>query len=344
MVLPLNHRPRTWVLGLSVALLGNLVALAAGPVDAAADRAGLHQTLEWIRMPTVQRARYDYVMTVKVRLLFFWIKRDDVGGGYIRRSVSRADPNLELIEVLFGSDPAKAPRGINRWGAGTEVVRRAAGDGRLAQASGFIGFMKKSKGESVSEMKEELAAERAGGRHLFQAIVSRVDPHQAVSQVVPFYSERDFNLHQLEAAQQLVLERFSDGPLRRLEGEPRETCGATLGFLATLQQLIDLALEGARAPLSRCYIYNARTYSATLERLSPKKEEKVKIQYRPSGREVRRTYQDLLEARFKIRRQESGDSTSFEILLGTQGALRGVPVQIVHQPNFWFQVVLNLNP
>jgi hypothetical protein len=34
----------------------------------------------------------------------------------------------------------------------------------------------------------------------------------------------------------------------------------------------------------------------------------------------------------------------FTIVLGTQGALRGVPVQIRYQPNFWFQVVLNLLP
>jgi len=31
-------------------------------------------------------------------------------------------------------------------------------------------------------------------------------------------------------------------------------------------------------------------------------------------------------------------------IAGTQGALRGVPVQICYQPNWWFQVVLNLLP
>ena len=31
------------------------------------------------------------------------------------------DPSLRMIQLLFGSDPAKAPRAINRWGAGTEV-------------------------------------------------------------------------------------------------------------------------------------------------------------------------------------------------------------------------------
>jgi len=32
------------------------------------------------------------------------------------------------------------------------------------------------------------------------------------------------------------------------------------------------------------------------------------------------------------------------ILAGTEGPLRGVPVQIRYQPNWWFQAVLNLAP
>jgi hypothetical protein len=35
---------------------------------------------------------------------------------------------------------------------------------------------------------------------------------------------------------------------------------------------------------------------------------------------------------------------AFTILLGTQDPVRGVPVQIRCQPNWWFQVVLNLLP
>ena len=72
-------------------------------------------------------------MTARVRLLFFWAGKDDVGGGYIRRGVSKDDPRQELLQVLFGSDPAKAPRAINRWGAGTEVVWHKDPVGRRCQ-------------------------------------------------------------------------------------------------------------------------------------------------------------------------------------------------------------------
>src|SRR5215475_14218029 len=79
------------------------------------------EALGWIRSTPRQIVQYNYTMTARVRLLFFWAGKDDVGGGYIRRGVSSEDPREEFFQVLFGSDPAKAPRSINRWGAGTEV-------------------------------------------------------------------------------------------------------------------------------------------------------------------------------------------------------------------------------
>ena len=40
----------------------------------------------------------------------------------------------------------------------------------------------------------------------------------------------------------------------------------------------------------------------------------------------------------------SGKRSTFTLVLGTSGNLRGIPVQIRFQPNWWFQVVLNLCP
>jgi hypothetical protein len=56
------------------------------------------------------------------------------------------------------------------------------------------------------------------------------------------------------------------------------------------------------------------------------------------------TYDELLETDSVSCEPATGNKTSFSILLGTQGALRGVPVQIRYQSNWWFQVVLNLRP
>jgi hypothetical protein len=134
--------------------------------------------------------QYDYIMTVWLHLLFFWAGKDDVGSGYIRRGVSSENARQEFFQVLFGSDPEKAPRAINRWGAGTEVAwhkdpvsAQACADDIVA--SGFFGFMKSSRGKSVSEMPQELKKGKEKGEHSFTGILSRVEPSSAISMIVP---------------------------------------------------------------------------------------------------------------------------------------------------------------
>jgi hypothetical protein len=55
---------------------------------------------------------------------------------------------------------------------------------------------------------------------------------------------------------------------------------------------------------------------------------------------VDRTYTDLLEAEFASTSQKTGKRSEFAIAMETKGALRGVPLQIRYQPNWWFQVLL----
>jgi hypothetical protein len=50
----------------------------------------------------------------------------------------------------------------------------------------------------------------------------------------------------------------------------------------------------------------------------------------------------LLQLDFVSTHKRTGKKAYFTIYAGTQGAQRGVPVQICYQPNWWFQVVLNL--
>src|SRR5499425_271735 len=96
---------------------------APRPAEPASEDAQLVQTaLEAVHVVPDGAVQFDYVMTARVRLLVFWAGKDDVGGGYIRRGRSKEEPRKEFFQVLFGSDPAKAPRAINRWGAGTEIA------------------------------------------------------------------------------------------------------------------------------------------------------------------------------------------------------------------------------
>ena len=110
-------------LGGRLPLLALILSFAFVPAasSSTSDRQPVTEALRWIRSTPGQAVQYNYTMTARVPLLFFWAGKDDVGGGYIRRGAANEDPREEFFQVLFGSDPAKAPRSINRWGAGTEV-------------------------------------------------------------------------------------------------------------------------------------------------------------------------------------------------------------------------------
>ena len=313
------------------------------------DRAPIMEALGWVRNAPRDVVQFDYVMTARVRLLFFWAGKDDVGGGYIRRGISKEDPRQELLQVLFGSDPAKAPRSINRWGAGTEVVwhKDPAIDAAKSDdvvASAFFGFMKSSKGKSVSEMQEELRKEKDQGEHQFTGILSRVEAGRAISLVVPLASNQDYTLHQYVEAEPVMLEKLSvsERPARILDNAAG--CSRAGEFLGSVSQLTDGVVANRKAPVSLCYVYDAQVNTLTLERVAPIRKLEVKVNSAKGGTLTEKTYDELLQADFVSAHQATGKRVYFTIVLGTQGDLRGVPVQIRYQPNWWFQVVLNLLP
>ena len=330
-----------------LALLCVIIPPSAG--TAGVDRAPIVEALGWVRNAPRDVAEFDYVMTARLRLLFFWAGKDDVGGGYVRRGVSKDDPRQEVFQVLFGSDPARAPRSINRWGAGTEIVWhkepvRDAAKGDDVVASAFFGFMKSSTGKSMSEMQQELKKEKDRGEHLFTGILSRVEAGRAISLVVPLASNEDYNLHQYREAEPVMLEKLSSSerPARTLENAAG--CARAGEFLGSVSQLMNTAMENPPGPMSLCYVYDAQVNILTLERVEPVRKFAVKVNSAKGGALTDQTYDELLQADFVSANQATGRRVNFTILMGEHGDLKGVPVQIRYQPNWWFQVVLNLLP
>jgi hypothetical protein len=277
--------------------------------------------------------QFDYVMTGKVRLLLFWVSGDDVGGGYIRRGTSPSDSGTRFLQVLFGSDPMKAPRHINYWGAATEAINPAS--------NSVLGFMRSASTGSAGEAEAEIRKQREHGQYGFQASISVVDEHRAISRVMPLFSNIDFTLRELQSAQQLIVRQLSeDRPIRQLAQTDRN-CKAVRGFLQSVEDLVDQAVAGKVVPASHCYTYNSLNYTVTLDERSRVAAKNVTVKLK-TGRVLERKYTDLLRTRFSVLNHQSRETTTFELLVGTTGKLRGVPVQIVHQPNWWFQVVLNL--
>lgn len=322
--------------------------LCPAPTSSVADRQPIDEALQWVRNSPRRLVQYDYLMTARVHLLLFWAGKDDVGGGYIRRGVSEKDPRMEFIQVLFGSDPEKAPRAINRWGAGTEVSwhKDSAGAAHAddVTASAFFGFMKSSEGKSASQMQAELEREKQQGLHAFTGILSRVESSRALSLVVPLQSGTDFSLRDYDRAAPLMLENLANSkrPVHLLQAPQR--CLRSAEFLATVAELIDSAVERSKAPLSRCYVYNAQENTLVLEKVTPVASLAVRLHGPNNVARLVTTYQNLLQLEFISIHKLSGNKSSFTIYIGTEGAQRGVPVQICYQPNWWFQIVLNLLP
>jgi hypothetical protein len=329
-------------------LIAGLSTGLAADVPAAPDtndQSAIQEAADWIGHKNQVETEFRYVMTCRVRFVFFWGGKDDVGGGYVRIGKAQGDERQEMVQILFGSDPAKAPLSINRWGAGTEVLRLQ--DSGAPVSSAFFGFMKSSKGQSVFAMRSELSKEKSSGTHLFEGIISRVDADRALTASVPYQSNRDFDLKQYGDAEKAALQELETDPARhvgRVDGADRKQCPRVGEFLTTILQLMSDATSGHATPESLSYMYNDRHYTATMLSVEPVAERVVHVQYHANGGSLDRTYRNMKSARFEVACSETGTKSNFEILLGTQGDLRGKPVQINYQPNWWFQIVLNLEP
>jgi hypothetical protein len=333
---------------LALLLLFSFSVLLCASRRSSPDHQPIDEALLWVRNSPAHLSEYEYSMTARLHLLFFWAGKDDVGGGYIRRGVAADDPHQEFFQVLFGSDPEKAPRAINRWGAGTEVSWHqsplAAAHADDVIASAFFGFMKSSGGKSVGEMQSELEREKESGQHSFTGILSRVEPARALSLKVPLESDTDFNLRDYDRAEPLMLQRLADStqPVRYLDDAGR--CSRSASFLATVALLMDSALAGQTASLSRCYVYDAQENTLTLEKVTPIESLPVTLHGPNKTVILNTTHKNLLQLDFVSEHKLTGKKVYFTVFEGTQGTLRGVPVEICYQPNWWFQVVLNLLP
>jgi hypothetical protein len=334
------------------------------PQSPASGRPPIAETLAWVERSARDLRQFDYDMTVRVRLIFFWVSKDDVGGGYIRRGISKDDPRLELFQVLFGSDPAKAPKQINRWGAGTEAEwhrnpvpsATAASPTDDVAASAFFGFMKSSKGKSVSEMQAELKKEKDQGAHAFTGMLSRVEPGHTFSLVVPLNSDQDFTLHQYAEAEPLMIDNLNSSEKAPRTLPDSAPCNRPGEFLGTVWELMDAALNaastqeaarsgGAPAQINPlCYVHDSQVNTLTLEHSEAVAKLEAKVNSSRGGILSDNTFEHLLQLDFVTSHQDTGKKVYFTLLVGTQGALRGVPVQIRYSPNWWFQVVLNLQP
>jgi len=341
-------RMRLLVRCTALALLSLGVSAAGAPPPDGAQEA-LRQLAEWRQSQPQSSVQYDYQMTARVRLILFWVGKDDVGGGFIRLRSSQGEQEFKSIEVLFGSDPARTPRKINRWGAAYEVLRRRSGPvGKegAQESSLFFGLMKASKGTSATEMQRELASEAKNGAHAFTAGLGLIQPQQAVSFKVPFFTPVDLDIHGGVRAEELAVKQLETPGIAPQAANPNQSaiCPRVKGFLFSIQELLEADLAGATPLPSLCFLNDAQILHLTLD--SSKRVVQKSVRSAPLGdaKPGEIVYRDLIEAHFNVHNETTGKRSSFTLLVPTSGPLRGIPVEFSYRPNWWFEVTLHLRP
>lgn len=101
-----------------------------------------------------------YTLTARVRLVLFWINRPAVGAGRITWGESNGE--TRGLALLIGSDPARAPMKINRWGY---IVERVTGS-----RAELMGVMTEAEEQSIEQARVNLGSTNAA--HSFKAIRS----------------------------------------------------------------------------------------------------------------------------------------------------------------------------
>ncbi|HEV8384847.1 MAG TPA: hypothetical protein VGQ11_08240, partial [Candidatus Acidoferrales bacterium] len=278
-----------------------------------AEEAALRAAMEWVRTTPPVRGNYEYDMTARIRLLFFWVTRSDVGGGTIRRGAIPQDPQRELISLLIGSDPAKA-KTINRWGAAMEVVQHAPDEARTPQTSVFFGFMTRAKAEeSTEEAKERIEREKSKKEFQYQAMVSRLDRQQGIAKTVPFATEKELDIYQFAPMKEKVFTELAGGA-GKYRGTPaalQQKCPRVGGFLASVAELVDGALERGATKGTVCYIHYGELYTLKLIGAKAIREKTVRVEMKTEPKLFEHTYQNLLDTEFQIFNHQTGKKTEF---------------------------------
>lgn len=252
-----------------------------------------------------------YRMLAKVRPLLFWISRDDVGGARI--GWLGGEGGSKGFELLIGSDPARSPRKINRWGYIAEELR--------GSTASTLGVMKHSNEESIEEAKATLGQD-TGATYAFKAIRATAANGEARADVLTLHAGSELTYRDVGSLLTLV----DGGASTTSTKTVKLPAGTRPGFLLALSDLI------ANPKLkSVSYVYNGKFHTLHVKGVSP-----------ASMRVGERDYTNLVRARFETENQATRERTPFEITYGTAGDLKEVPVHVMYQPRWWFQVELFL--
>jgi hypothetical protein len=278
----------------------------------------------WVTLPKI--AEHGYRIKAKVRLLLFWFGKDNVGSAVIRWY--RGAGTDRGYEFLIGSDPARAPRQINRWGYIYEEHRGAV--------TTTVGVMKPADEASLEEAKANVEKAPGAGA-VFTMLRETASQGESVAQLTKAYVRRDYSYRDLDAL-------FGDFEKVTAAPEVRRShfdADVTPGLLSTITAVMHEDAEarrhgrgprGAQGRVAR-YVYNAKTYTLTL----------ASSQSIGTQQYGGRSYSNLVEGDYDITMQGFTWKEKFTVVYAADDSGVEVPVFAVYQPRWWFKVELTLD-
>jgi hypothetical protein len=261
-----------------------------------------------------------YTMDGRIRPLLFWFGRDDIG--FARVVWREGELGARGYELLVGTDPAKAPRALNRWGY---IAEEAAGaDGAL------LALMTGSDEGSYDEATANASHPATGGD--FRAIRSELRGTTSTWQTARVETPAAFTVHDVDAA----LERVRHETAAAARREDTAPAGSRSGFLVALAELIDHGAGGvtkrdsksSREPVR--YVFGQNAYEL---RLRETQTGTLLIAGQPTP---------IVRSSFEIRTVTTDARTRFDVSFGAAGRLLSVPVGAEWQPRWWLKIELRL--
>ena len=281
-------------------LIASLVLLVAAAAPAAASPAVCGQ-------PQSAASERRFLVKARVRPLLFWTPRRDVGQAWYR---SRQSADGRRLELLIGTDPARAPLQINRWGY---IAETACGDG-----AELIGVMTEANEQTVEQAQEAAGKSQRG---TLKAIRARSGGGEMQTEIVAVSPPDAVTYRDLER----VLALLPAAAATKTTAVPE---GADSGFLVAVTSLIRDSAAAYRdsgrvaTNLRRVYVYGGRVYDMALK-TSPVKGTPGHI-----------------EGEFHVRNRMTGTTNDFTLTYAVTGAEAEEVTRIVYRPRWWLEIEL----
>jgi hypothetical protein len=267
---------------------------------------------------------HQYRMSGRIRPLLIWMGRDDVG---LARVVWREDGlGGRGYDLLIGTDPARAPRRLNRWGFVAERGTAGAGDVLALMSGAIVG--------SFAEASADATTGSSGAR--LQLLRGRLAAGVTEGRLSQLSFAEAPTVHDLDEV--LARVPYEGTASQRTSGAAR--ADARPGLLTAIADLLAELVAAAQASTASLDAASKHVVPYTFGRESYElRVRSARLAKRPGPGNV---LVRALDTELEIVTASTGARTRFELASGVDGSLARVPLLVRWQPRWWLEVALHL--